>query len=82
MELHLNKCPICGGELVIKETTKVVRGGGHTAILKVKAPVCLYCGERLYSLEQVKWFDEVRAKLRTNDTNDFERTGTSFKIVS
>jgi hypothetical protein len=29
----LEKCPICGGELVEKEVEKVLRGGANTAIL-------------------------------------------------
>ena len=43
----LDKCPVCGGELVEKEVEKVLRGGNHTAVLPVQAEVCLHCGERL-----------------------------------
>ncbi|MBL7176043.1 MAG: YgiT-type zinc finger protein [Desulfobacteraceae bacterium] len=35
------KCPICGGGLVEKEVEKVLKGGSNTAILRVKAEVCL-----------------------------------------
>jgi len=34
---------------VEKEVEKILRGGAHTALLKVRAEVCLRCGERLYS---------------------------------
>ncbi|WP_339384138.1 YgiT-type zinc finger protein [Microcoleus sp. LEGE 07076] len=37
---------MCGGEIVIKEVDTLLRGG-HTAILKVSAEVCLSCGKRL-----------------------------------
>ena len=81
MGLHLEQCPICGGELVTKVVTEVLRGGGHTAMLKVKADVCLHCGERLYSMDTGKRFDEIRAKLRRADTRDFKPIGQSFQVV-
>jgi len=80
MTPNLEKCPICEGELTIKDVTKVVRGNGHTATLQLKAPVCSHCGERLYSMEQVKWFDQVRAQLKNNNTEDFQVIGTSFQV--
>jgi len=30
-----------------RELEKLLRGGAHTAVLKVRAEVCLRCGERL-----------------------------------
>ncbi len=73
-------CPICSGELVNKEVTEVVRGGGHTATLKVEASVCLHCGG-LYSMDTGKQFDEIRAKLRRADTTDLKPVGQSFQVV-
>jgi YgiT-type zinc finger domain-containing protein len=58
-----DKCPVCGGELVEKEVEKLLRGGVHTAVVKVRAEVCLHCGERLYSAEMVRRFEQIRAKL-------------------
>lgn len=81
MDLHLEQCPICGGDLVTKVVTEVVRGGGHTAMLLVKADVCLHCGERLYSMDTGKQFDEIRAKLIQQDTADLKPIGQSFQIV-
>ena len=80
MALHLDQCPICGGNLVTKVVT-VVRGGSHTATLKVEADVCLHCGERLYSMDTGKQFDEIRAKLIRADTADLKPIGQSFQIV-
>ena len=37
--LSVEKCPICGGEIVIKEVDKLLRAAEHTAILKVSAEV-------------------------------------------
>jgi len=43
----LINAPSRGVELVEKEVEKLLRGGAHTAVLRVKAEVCLRCGERL-----------------------------------
>ena len=58
-----DKCPLCGGELVEKEVKKLLRGGIHIASHKVKAQVCLHCGEMLYSIETIRKFEEIINKL-------------------
>jgi len=50
------KCPICGGELTEKKVEKLLKGNGDTAILKVKAEVCLHCSERLYAPKVIARF--------------------------
>jgi YgiT-type zinc finger domain-containing protein len=75
------KCPVCGGELVEKEVEKLLRGGVHTAVIHVWADVCLHCGERLYSLETARRFEEIRAKLERHETADFQPMGKSFQVV-
>ena len=75
------KCPVCGGELLEKEVEKLLRGGIHTAVLRVRAEVCLHCGERLYSQETVRRFEEIRAKLERRETADFKPLGQSFQVV-
>ncbi len=77
--MPFQKCPICGGELVEKEVEKLLRGGVHTAVLKVRAEVCLRCGERLYSQETVRRFEEIRAKLERQETVEFQPLGQSFQ---
>jgi YgiT-type zinc finger domain-containing protein len=78
---HLEHCPVCAGELVTKEVTKTLRGGGNTASIRVQADVCLSCGERLYSLETIHQFDTIRAKLKQQETAEFEPTGRAFQVV-
>ncbi len=73
--------PSRGVELVEKEVEKLLRGGAHTAVLRVKAEVCLRCGERLYSQETVRRFEEIKAKLRRQDTAEFRPMGLSFEVV-
>jgi YgiT-type zinc finger domain-containing protein len=77
----LEKCPVCGGELVEKEVQKVLKGGSNTAILKVKAEVCQHCGERLYPPETAAHFEKIREKLSTEDVGDFEPIGRTYKVA-
>jgi len=79
--MPFTKCPVCGGELIEKEIEKLLRGGIHTAVLRVRAEVCRHCGERLYSQETVRRFAEVRAKLERQETADFQPLGQSFQVV-
>ncbi len=75
-----DKCPICGGELEEKVVEKLLKGGVNTAIIKVKAEVCLHCGERLYSQETVKRFEEIRRKLERKEVASFQPVGQSFEV--
>jgi len=56
-----------------KEVEKLLRGGAHTAVLKVRAEICLRCGERLYSKETVRRFEEIRAKLKRQERRSSSR---------
>ena len=74
------QCPVCGGELVEKQVEKVLRGGNHTAVVKVSAEVCLHCGERLYSQETVRLFEDIRLKLAREEVADFQPVGQAFQV--
>jgi len=63
-------CPMCCGQTVEKEVTRVVSGSGGTATLQVQAEVCLECGERLYSPETVRHFEKIKAKLEGKKITD------------
>ena len=76
------KCPVCGAELEEKEVQKLLKGGVHTAVIKVMAQVCMHCGERLYSQETVKRFDEIRKKLERQDVANFQPIGQSFQVTA
>jgi YgiT-type zinc finger domain-containing protein len=76
-----DKCPICGGELEERIVEKLLRGGVHTAAVKVRAEVCLRCGERLYSEQDVKRFEDIRAKLELQQTEGFRLVGQSFEVA-
>jgi YgiT-type zinc finger domain-containing protein len=74
-------CPVCAGELVEKQVEKLLRGGNNTAVLEVQAEVCLRCGERLYSQETVRQFEQIRAKLERGQVEEFQPLGQSFKVA-
>jgi len=80
-EKAFDRCPICGGELVEKRVEKLLRGGVDTAVVKVHAEVCLHCGERLYSQETVRRFEEIRGKLERKDVANFQLMGQSFQVA-
>ena len=74
-------CPVCGGELVEKQVEKLLRGGVHTAVLHVRAEVCLRCGERLYDQDTVRRFEDVRKRLERQETMTFRPMGLSFQVA-
>ena len=79
---YIEKCPYCGGQVIEKEVEEVLYGGTNTAFLTVKAGVCLHCGERLYTPETVRRFEEIETKLAHQETGDFQPVGKSFHVVS
>ncbi len=79
--MPFERCPVCGGELVEKEVEKLLRGGVNTAVLRVRAEVCLRCGERLYTQETVGRFVEIRRKLERQEIADFQLLGQSFRVA-
>ncbi|MEC4816268.1 MAG: YgiT-type zinc finger protein [Scytonema sp. PMC 1069.18] len=76
------KCPNCQGEVITKQVEKLLKGGENTAIVLVEAEVCLNCGERLYKPDVVRQFAQIRAKLKNQETKDFELIGQSFSVRS
>ena len=79
--MPFKQCPVCGGELVEKEVEKLLRGGPHTAVVVVHAEVCLRCGERLYSTETIRRFEQIRAKLERQEVAEFRPLGQSFQVA-
>ena len=75
------KCPTCGGELIEKEVEKLLKGGVNTAVIEVHAEVCLKCGERLYSEETVRRFEQIRRKLEKKDIADFQLMGQAYQVA-
>ncbi len=73
-------CPVCGGELAERRVQKLLRGGDNTATLEVDALVCQRCGERFYPEPTVRRFEEVRAKLQRDETEEMTLVGSAFEV--
>ncbi|MGB2799674.1 MAG: YgiT-type zinc finger protein [Dehalococcoidia bacterium] len=79
--MRVGKCPICGGEtredivevqVMISEEPYIIQG--------IKAEVCVQCGERLYSLDEVRRIEELRKGITERR---IKPTGTrEIKVVS
>lgn len=78
--IPFEKCPVCGGELETKQVEKLLRGGGNTVSLKVYAEVCQRCGERLYTEDIVRSFEEIRTKLRKQEFAHLKPLSQSFTV--
>lgn len=63
--MSVNICPICGGKTKgkIVELTESVNGK-LVMISNVEAEVCMQCGERLYSENEMKKIDELIMKVK------------------
>ncbi|MBO1065902.1 MULTISPECIES: YgiT-type zinc finger protein [Nostocales] len=78
--MKTQKCPTCQGELETKQIEKMLKGGNNTAVIHVEAEVCSKCGEKLYKPDVVNQFTQIRAKLRNQETKDFQVIGQSFRV--
>lgn len=78
---YVEKCPRCGGPVVEKEVQELLFGGNNTAFITVTVGVCQNCGERLYTPEQIRRFEEIESKLAHEDTTDFRPVGKSFQVA-
>ena len=78
---YIEKCPTCGGKVIEKEVTEILTGGTDTAFLKIDVGVCLHCGERLYTPEMVRKFEEIEAKLERQETSEYKPLGKSFQVT-
>ena len=78
--IPFEKCPVCGGEVVEKDVEKLLRGGSNIATLTVPAEVCQHCGERLYTQETIRRFEQIRTKLERQDVAEFQPLGQSFQV--
>lgn len=63
--MRVEKCPICGGDTKedIVEVQEIIEGEAYI-IKGVKAEVCVQCGERMYSLDEMRRIEKVREKIK------------------
>jgi YgiT-type zinc finger domain-containing protein len=73
-------CPICGGEVVLKEVEKLIRGGNDVVVVRVLAGVCLKCGERIYDKETQEEFQRLRRELREGRHEKLKQLGFVYEV--
>jgi YgiT-type zinc finger domain-containing protein len=63
--MRVGKCPICGGDTKedIVEVQEMIEGEAYI-IKGVEAEVCIQCGERMYSLDEMRKIEKVREKIK------------------
>ena len=74
------ECPLCGGDVVEKRVEKLLRGGKNVATITVNAEVCLHCGERLYSPNIIKKFEQIRKNLSKGELKKFKTVGKAVEV--
>jgi YgiT-type zinc finger domain-containing protein len=76
-----DKCSVCGGTMQTKKVEKLIKGGNNIATVKVKADICLRCGERLFSKEDVKRFEVIRRNLLSEQVGSYNELGRSYEVA-
>ena len=79
-QYNISECAICGGKAADKEIEEIVRGGKHTAIVNLRAKVCSQCGEKYFTVKQVRHLEKIAEDLKMNRTNDYLKSGITFRV--
>jgi YgiT-type zinc finger domain-containing protein len=65
MSEGMSKCPRCGGELEYNRVVEQqVREGSDVALVRVRADVCMRCGERLFNPQMTARLAKARRLLK------------------
>jgi len=70
------------GEVTIKMVDKILRGGNHVAVLRVRMGVYQKCGERLCDQDTFEQFERTREDLRAGRVQDLRRIGNTYEKVT
>jgi len=66
-KMKVGICPICGGKTARKNVDVVDTVNGKFIIIRgISAEVCVRCGERLYSKNEMKKMEKLREKIQEN----------------
>jgi YgiT-type zinc finger domain-containing protein len=76
VKASLSRCTRCGAtDLEDREIEKLVRGGNDVAALRVRATICLHCGERYFPEEAIRAIEQVRRDLSDGKVSGFQTLG-------
>ena len=71
-------CPVCGGEVIVKDITRMVKGGDNALVMKVEAGVCHKCGEEIFDYDTLQRIEKARKDLMENKTEQFKKIGNLY----
>lgn len=80
MKKYADKCPRCGGQVVVKSVQEIVYHQNDTAFITVESGVCLHCGERLYTPETIRYLEKIETKLADHEIKEFIPVGRSYQV--
>lgn len=76
MKASIGRCTRCGSnDLEDRDVEKLVRGGDDVAALRVRATVCLHCGERYFSVGVIRALEQAHRDLAEGKLTGFRALG-------
>lgn len=83
MPALLTRCFHCGGtDLDEQEVEELLSVDKNVVRCRVSATVCRHCGERYFSPETVRRFEEIRSRLRSGDQTGLVSAGTVLETAA
>ncbi|HEY7350019.1 MAG TPA: YgiT-type zinc finger protein [Ktedonobacterales bacterium] len=81
-QARLLHCYACGNDdaYELREIEEPVTVGQNTAIVRIHAAVCRFCGERLLDLPNRARLEEVRSRLERGEVAGFEPVGLTYRV--
>jgi YgiT-type zinc finger domain-containing protein len=78
---HLH-CYICGNDdaYELRDLDEPITVGPNTALVRIRAAVCRYCGEHVFDLPTRARLERVRDHLARGDVSDFEPVGLTYRV--
>jgi predicted nucleic-acid-binding Zn-ribbon protein len=76
-------CVRCGSnDLTFKKIDVQLNGGNNSAKVFVKTEVCLNCGERFYSPENLKYFSNIKKALKEGNARSMglKKVGIFYEL--
>ena len=74
-------CPLCGGEVEVRQEEIVVRGGNHAVVFVAWVGVCNRCGERLYTADVTEKQFRLKQQLEAGDIQGLKQVGQLFTLA-
>jgi hypothetical protein len=81
--ISIGACVRCGSsDLAFKKVGVQLTGGNNSAKVIVKTEVCLNCGERFYTPENIKYFSSVKKALKEGNTKSvgLKKVGIFYEL--